>query len=247
MKTARSTIRLLREFTVEAPELGVSELSRRLGLDKASIHRLLRSLCDEGIVEQDEETKKYRLGLSILELAAARLKTFGFMHVAAEEMRILREEVGESIALHVQDRCELVCVQYAEASHPLTVRFTLGERSPIHVTAGGLIHLAHMQDDKWKKLVQDAVALYPTHPVSSARGLADAIQRARKDQTAISDETFQKGIRGLATSIRDSSGYFVATLSVVAPTSRKSIPELKRCRTALMNAAGRIGANIRHL
>ncbi|MCW6507820.1 IclR family transcriptional regulator [Lichenifustis flavocetrariae] len=247
MKTAKSTIRLLTEFSVAAPELGVSELARRLDLDKATVHRLLRTLAEGGMVEQDATTKRYRLGLAVLGLAAVRLRAFGFLELATEDMTQLRDDLGESVALHVREGYDVVCVQFVEASHPLTVRFVLGERSPIHLTAPGLLHLSEMPDLQWAALVEAAVRANPNLPGETPESLAERIDLARQDLTAVSDQTFQKGVRGMATSIRDMNGAFVGTLSVVAPTSRLSLAELRRRRPDLMTCAQRIGSKLRRM
>src|SRR5690348_15857549 len=79
VKTVRTTVRLLREFSVKEPDLGVSELARRLDLDKATVHRILWALAADRIVEQDPASKRYRLGFGILDLAASRMQSFHFL------------------------------------------------------------------------------------------------------------------------------------------------------------------------
>ena len=244
MKTAKLTIRLLREFSVQHPELGVSELARRLVLDKATIHRLLRSLCEEGIIEQNLATKRYRLGLAILDLAASRLQALGFVELAAGEMRSLREEVGESVGLHVRDGRDMVCVHYNEASHPLTVRFTLGERSPVHVTATGLISLAEMSAQDSASVVEEAARAYPAFPAPDINDFSEKLAKVRQEQLSVADQSYQKGVRGIAVPIRDGDGSLVATLSIVAPASRLSTVELLKHRSVLTETARRIGRKI---
>ena len=244
MKTARVTIKLLREFSADSPELGVSELSRRLDLDKATIHRLLRALCDEGIIEQDLATKKYRLGLAILDLAAARLKTLGFVEQALEEMRNLRDTLGETVAILVRDGLEMVCVQQHEASHPLTVRFTLGERAPIHVTAGGTLILAEMSDEDWPIVARDAAIANPGFAEAKVDQLVARVNRARVDGYAIADQTYQQGVRAIAAPIRDRVGKMVGVLSMVVPVTRMTLSTLRGHASELKGATKRIGDRI---
>lgn len=63
--------RLLREFGKGDRELGVSDLSRRLGLSKSTTHRLLHTLTVEGLLEQVPSTGHYRLAALVHDLAAS--------------------------------------------------------------------------------------------------------------------------------------------------------------------------------
>src|SRR5262245_42114715 len=106
MKTVRTTISVLRQFSKTEPELGVSEIARRLGLDKATIHRVLRTLITERFVEQDPATKRYRLGFGVLDIAAARMAGFHFLANTAAEIQRLSASIGESVGIHALDGIE---------------------------------------------------------------------------------------------------------------------------------------------
>lgn len=247
MKTARVTIRLLRAFDVQSPELGVTELAKRLDLDKSTVHRLLRALCDEGIVEQDPATKKYSLGLAILNLAAARLQSLGFVDQAADDVRALREQVNESVALHVRDRYDVVCVHSNDSPHRLSVRFTLGERSPIHLVAGGLVHLADVPEEELEAVVKGAIEAHPNQPSLGLDAVIGAVEKTRRDKTALTDELLQKGLRGLATAVRDNRGTLRGSLSIVVPTTRVSVAELRGFAPLLVETAERIARKVHTL
>jgi DNA-binding IclR family transcriptional regulator len=247
MKTARVTIRLLREFNVEAPELGVTELSKRMNLDKSTVHRLLRALCDEGIIQQDPDSKKYSLGMAILNLAAARLHSLGFVEQAADEMMALREVVNESVALHVRDGYDVVCVHSNESSHRLTVRFTLGERSPIHLVAGGLVHLADIPSGELEDFIKQSITAHPKQSQVDPKAIIKAVEETTRDGAALTDEMLQKGLRGLATAIRDNRGKLLGSLSIVVPSIRLSVSELRRFAPKLIGAAERIGSKARKI
>jgi DNA-binding IclR family transcriptional regulator len=159
-------------------------------------------------------------------------------------MRRLREEVNETVGLHVLDGHDMVCVQYNQASHPLTVQFWLGERTPVHVTATGLVCLANLSDDVWPAVVRASAAAYPSFPVPSDEEMISRIERIRRDQIGVADDSYQKGVRAMATPIRSDRGALVATLSIVAPVSRLTSGELLKHRKRLIDAAASIGRKI---
>jgi len=75
MRTVDKAMNLLNYFSTEKPEYGLSELAREAGLDKATTLRIMVSLARHGFIEQHPETKKYRLGNSVLRLARIREAT----------------------------------------------------------------------------------------------------------------------------------------------------------------------------
>ncbi len=109
MKTARKAVQLLRQFSRNEPELGVRDLARRLDMDSASVHRLLRALLAERFVEQDAATRRYRLGFGVVDLAAVRISQHGLLGIASPHLEQLRDETGETVALLVADHMEAVC------------------------------------------------------------------------------------------------------------------------------------------
>lgn len=240
MKTARTTIRLLREFSTKEPELGVSELARRLDLDKATVHRMLRALYAERVVEQDPVTKRYRLGIAILDLAAARLRNFQFLTHAVHEIEVLRDEIGESVALHVRDGHEMVCLDFAEAAQPVRVTFFIGERSPVHLTSGGRVALSHLEPAAWKALIAQSVAGYPDRGEAAARSYEPVLERVKKDGFAIADESYEHGVRAIAVPVLGVQGEVVCTICVAAPAQRRTVADLKKMVRPLTEAAHRI-------
>ena len=240
MKTVRTTVSLLRQFTAQEPELGVSELARRLGLDKATIHRVLKTLISERFVEQDPVTKRYRLGFAILDVAAARMASFQFLASTAAEIQRLSMEVGESIGIHALDGYEMVCLNFVEAPQPVRVSFFIGERFPVHLTSAGLASLSTMPRQQWTPLL--SLANQMSRPKVLAEEEAERILAdVRRDGFAVVDQTFEEGVRAIAMAICDASGAIACTVSIAAPAQRRSIEELKSFVPALSRSAARIG------
>ena len=103
LSTVRNAARLLKAFLSREESIGVSELSRRLGLGKSNVHRLLCTLVAEGLVEQDPRTGGYRLGIVMFELGEA-VKVHLDLHAAAGPVLAhLREQTGESSQIGVLD------------------------------------------------------------------------------------------------------------------------------------------------
>ena len=85
-------------------EAGVTELARRLGLHKSTASRLLATLQKRGLVEQDEETGKYRLGLVVIRLAERAERTLDLRGIAMPELERLARLTHETTGLGVARR-----------------------------------------------------------------------------------------------------------------------------------------------
>ena len=70
LTSVTNAVRALKAFSSSNPEWGVTDLARHLDLGKSTVHRILSTLTDEGMLEQSTETGKYRLGLVVFDLAA---------------------------------------------------------------------------------------------------------------------------------------------------------------------------------
>lgn len=237
MKTARTAIRLLRQFTPLTPELGVSDIAKRMSIDKASAHRLLRSLAEEGVVEQDESSKRYRLGLGILDFAAVRLAQFGFIELATPYLERLRDQTGETVALLVRDRHELVCIYVIESAQQVRVSFYVGERAPVHCTAAGIVFLSQLPEDERAEMIARSKERYPEARSVPPAALKQMVERARRQGYAIADDTYIDHVRAAAAPVRDSAGRVMCCVAVAAPRERIRLSQLwARARETIARA-----------
>ncbi|MDG4898555.1 IclR family transcriptional regulator [Mesorhizobium sp. WSM4976] len=243
MKTVRTTISVLRQFSKNEPELGVSEIARRLGLDKATVHRVLKTLIAERFVEQDPDTKRYRLGFAVLDIAAARMASFHFLANTAAEIQRLSASLGESVAIHALDAGEMVCLNFVEASQPVRVSFFIGERFPIHVTSSGMAALSTMDRAQWEPLLAIANRDKRAPPVSPV-DMEARLEKVRRDGFAVVDQTFEAGVRAIASPIRDGNGNLACTISVAAPAQRRSVDDIASLAPAVLETARRIGESL---
>ena len=96
MKSVDRALGVLRYFTVAEPELGLAEITRRTGLDKATVHRILTALSRNGLLEQISVSKKYRLGAEALRLARVREASIPISAIITPVLNHLAAEAGET-------------------------------------------------------------------------------------------------------------------------------------------------------
>ena len=152
----RNAARLLKVFRSRETDLGVSELSRRLGLGKSTVHRMLTTLVAEGLIEQDPRTGGYRLGIVMFELGQA-VRVHMDLHAAVGPVLAeLRAQTGESSQVGVLDGHEVVYVDRMESAHSLRLFTETGRRVPVHCTSSGKVLLAYLPEARRQAVLRAA-------------------------------------------------------------------------------------------
>ena len=142
MGTVSKALSLLDILAGPEARLGLTEIARASGFDKATTRRLLVELKANGLVEQDDTSRDYMLGPSLLRLGRLREARFPFARIADPVVRALAEATGETAHASEYGGGVLasVAVQASDKSNRVIVN--LGERLPLHATASGLAVLA---------------------------------------------------------------------------------------------------------
>ena len=220
LSSVANAIRLIKTFSDAEYEIGISELSKRLHLPKSSVHRLASTLADSGMLEQNEETGKYRLGLVMFELGSLVRRKMDFSSTAKPELMTLREKTGETVHMTVMGATSVIYINTLESTKSIRMTLDVGMRKPAYCTAEGKVLLAFKSSE-----VVDAIISFGlpertpktiTDPVVFQKELASVRNRGY----AIDDEECEVGMRCIAAPVRDHSGNVIAAISVAGPSQR---------------------------
>ncbi|MEF2277299.1 IclR family transcriptional regulator [Deinococcus sp. YIM 134068] len=211
--------RLLELFTVESPEIGVTQAARALGMSKSSVHALLTTLTQIGLLHRFV-TGRYRLGFRVMALNAVLMSHTSWRAVAREEMTHLADLVGEPVHLAAFDGGQAICLDKVEGNAPLT-NTRIGAALPPHATALGKIILAHRplsEVERW--LGSGGLRGYTPNTIVSRDELLSDLARTRERGYALSIEERSLGVCSVAAPIRDPNGEVIAAMSVSSATER---------------------------
>ncbi len=245
LSSVRNAARLLKVFLSREEELGVSELARRLGLGKSTVHRLLTTLASEGLIEQDPTTGGYRLGLVVFELGEAVRVHLDLHSAAGPVLASLREQTRESSQVGVLDGHDVVYVDRLESSQSLRLFTETGRRVPVHCTSSGKVLLAHLPPERQAALLDslDLVALTP-HTVTDREVLETELARVRRRGWAEAVNEREIGVASVAAPIRDASGAVVAAISIGAPTVRLPAAQRRDLGAIVIDAGEAVGRRL---
>lgn len=220
LNSVHNAARLLDAFSLERPEIGITELSQLLGLGKSTTHRLAATLAAHGLIELNPETHKYRLGLKIFVLGAVRLAQMELREQARPFLRQLNAQTQETVHLAILDEADVVYIEKFESPQLLRVMSWVGKRNPAYCTGVGKALLAYQPGSVVDPLLaQELLAHTPTTQTDPKRLRAE-LAEIRARGYALDNGELQPDIRCVAAPVRDWTGQVVAAISVTAPTQR---------------------------
>jgi len=210
-------------------EAGVTELARRLGLHKSTASRLLATLERRGLVEQDEESGKYRLGLIVIHLAERAERTLDLRAIAMPELDRLARATRETTGLGVQDGDQMRTVAQADGPNLVAMGDWTGRAAPLHSVAAGKVLLASLPEREIMRLVRRGLARCTERTITGLEPLLEELARVRRRGFATAFGEFDQGLNAIAAPVHDARGQVIAALDIWGPSFRVTphrIPEL---------------------
>ena len=220
LSSVANAILLLKAFSDEHSEIGISALSERLKLAKSTVHRLASTLLEAGMLEQNRETGKYRLGLAVFEMGSLVRRKIDFSFEAKPWLMSLREQTGETVDLSILDHGGVVCVNFLESQKVHRITSGIGLRKPAHCTAEGKALIAFQPPAVVESIVAQGLEQRTPRTIVQGAALNEELARIRSRGYATDDEEYELGVRAIAAPIRDDSGNAVAAVGVAGPTQR---------------------------
>ncbi|MDR6554756.1 IclR family transcriptional regulator [Paenibacillus qinlingensis] len=224
-----------------ASELTLTEIATRAQLHKSTVHRLLASLEGKGFIMRDEATDKYRLGYRLWELSANLSKEGDPGIILLPEMERLRDVLGETISLYVQDGLERVRIQAVQSNHAIRRVAPVGARMPLYVGASSKVLVAFAEPGLLEQLLTSAD--WPTGLGTQA--YLQQLSDTRRAGFATSVEEREPGAAAVSAPILDRGGRLVAALAVSGPANRLTLELMQEQAPTIMEAARRMGTMLR--
>ncbi len=244
MSTVGKAASLLEQFTLAEPEIGLSELARRADLDKATARRLLVALAAHRLVEQEPQSRRYRLGAGLSRLARIRDQHFPFARVAAPVLRRLAVETGETVHLSEFSAGALLTVHVELSARANRVNVDVGQVLPLHGTASGIAFLAAARDTVAEAYVGKSLEAFTQHTLTARDEVMQAVRLAAERGYSRSAQGYEEGVHSVGAAIRGPDGQPIGTLAVASPMSRVDDRSAEEQGRAAIAAARDIAARL---
>jgi DNA-binding IclR family transcriptional regulator len=221
-------------------EAGVTELARRLGLHKSTASRLLATLQRRGLVEQDEETGKYRLGLVVIRLAERAERTLDLRGIALPELQRLARATRETVTLGIVQGDACLTVAQVDGPNMVACSDWTGRTTPLHCVASGKILLAAMAERDVLRIARPGLPARTERTITGFEALMEELARVRRRGFATAFSEWIEGTNGVAVPVVDARGRVIASIGVWGPAFRVSAGRVAEIVASAREAAAAV-------
>jgi len=214
-------LRILQSFQEGPSSWGVRELSTHLGYSPATVQRILQTLKSHAFVDQDTQTRQYRLGNIYFKFIESLQRTYPVTQVAHSFMKTLRSRTQETVHLNVIEGNERLCIDNLESFQPLKGFMPIGSRSPLYAGASSKCLLAFSDEAFIEAYLQQVKPTAITkNTLTDLKKIRTEIERIKKQGYADSLGERNPGLGSLSAPVHEYRGMLLASLSL-------SIPEIR--------------------
>jgi IclR family transcriptional regulator, KDG regulon repressor len=241
----RKALSVLSVFTYAEPVLGVSEIGRRLGIGKSTVHRILATLVDEGFVERAPDDR-YRLSLKMYEIGHRVVSGQALRTVALGPLERLHAETSEAVNLVVLAGTDVVYLERIETAQMMAISSSTGRRRPAYTSSAGKCLLAFGPPDALEGVIAAGLSRIAPRTITTPTMLRRALAEVRQQGYAISVDEAAKAVASIGAPVFDSSGDCVAAVSLLGPAARMNATGYDRLARRVLAAAAAISRSLRN-
>jgi IclR family transcriptional regulator, KDG regulon repressor len=248
VRAVERALQILNCFDDSHPERGLTEISQFVDLHKATTHRIVTTLVNNGYLERTADNLKYRLGLRLANLG---FKVISRMDVRKEALPLMTELIkqwDETVDLSVFDNGEVLYIEVLRGNRALQIAAEVGQRLPAYCTASGKVFLASLPEADLEAARGQPMSSHTPKTVNSWNALRKQLEEVRTKGFAVDDEEMEVGILAISAPVRDQTGKVVAAISIPCPLNRMTSERKNEIATSLLTTthavSRRLGWNL---
>ena len=214
VKSLAKAMQVLECFTLQEPELGVTEISRKLGMLKTTVYNILNTFEQLGYVVQNPKTGKYYLGTKVLSLSYIVNTHMGLRERFLPYLEKIAAACGEVCYFGVPEGHEVLYIESVYPPGQARLRNLLGERAPMHCTGLGKAMLAYMP------LPDIPLPSFTPQTICDPATLKAELSVIRERGYAIDNMEHEIGIKCVGVPVFSADNRVIAAVSVSGPSMR---------------------------
>lgn len=225
--------------------LAISELAALLAVPKPTMHRIVRQLDTEGLLQREPHSRVYGPGPRLLSFALGAVRSSMRSAPRHAVLEALSAKVGETCNFGMIAGNAVLYLDRVEASWPFGLRFEPGSRVPLHCTSVGKLLLSIQPRRRRDQVIRaTTLARYTENTITDPDALHAELEDIRRRGHSIDNQEFLAGVVCLAVPVRDNKGVICAGLAMSAPHARMSVAEAVERLPALFEAAEQLAAQL---
>lgn len=230
VQTVQNAMRILKVFTINKREWTLTEIAREQNMSISTTKRLLYTLEKYGYVVRLADSKKYKLGLSILSLSGVVTTTMDIHREARSILIKLQQDYGEAIHIGVLEGIETVYLEKYESLNPVRLASFIGKNNPAYCSGCGKVLLAFKEQKDLEKIIKEierqGYTRYGVCTVKNTKELMEKLKRVKEKGYDICKDELSTGITSIAAPIYDYDESVIAAISITGPNNRMNIPAM---------------------
>ncbi|MFH0915780.1 MAG: IclR family transcriptional regulator [bacterium] len=248
VRSVARAVSILEQFTLERPELSLTEISNGIGLSKSTTHRLLSTLEATEMVEFDKKAARYRLGLKTFRLGSVVSKSMELVKQADPLLRTVADETDETSFLLVADGNEALCLRRFDGTHHVRVLFLeAGKRSAFNCGSAQRVLLAHLPEWRWEEVIANHVRRMTQYSLLARDELERDRREIRERGYSVSWEDVTLHACALGAPVRDATGAVVAAVSISGIVQRFSAERLPTLIRRIMEVGDELSRRLGYM
>lgn len=214
------------EVIYERKSARLTDISERLGLSPSTVHNHLSTLVEAGFVTRSDGV--YYISLNFLTYGEVARDRYKVSEAAQTELGDLASETGEAGSVAVAEDGFGYILIHESGSTDLPVDIFPGKRLPLHATSFGKVLLADRPDEDVEDVLDEYGKLaYTSKTIVDTNELIDELATIRSQGYAICNEERLRGIRSIASTVRNERGVAVGAIGITGPASRLTDDRLR--------------------
>jgi len=240
MNSIEKSIQILNYLSNVERSVGITELSLKLSFPKSTVHRILKSLLNYSLVDQERDTSKYRLGLRILEYSNSFYNSFDFRQIAKPILKKICLETGLTTFLTVWYNGKSICIDSITPSRNANTHLFVetGKEMPFHCAASAKVLLAYQLPEDIKRIINEkTLQKYTPRTIINSKKLEEHLLEIRHKGFSICDEELEEGIKAVAAPVKDINREAIASITITGLSKRISDNNIKKFIKILVDSA----------
>lgn len=244
--TLGKALAILDEIASSHEPLRFTDLLKRMGQPRGSLHRQLSHLLEEGMICLNEETGTYELGVRLLNFASVSWSRNTLRQTAEPFLNRLHELTNETVHLAVLRGDRVVYLDKVESCQAVRMHSQIGNTSPIYCTGVGKAMLSVLDDEQVAELAKRIeFKRFTEHTLADANALIREVQEIRQQGFAEDREEHEVGIRCVAAPLTTAQHQLRGGISVTVPVFRLQAGQLEQWQQWVMETAAQLNESLR--
>jgi DNA-binding IclR family transcriptional regulator len=221
-----SGLAVLRYLAGTGNPVGVTRIARDLELNSSTCFNILKTLVHEGLVNFDDSTKTYAIGIGLVELAKGSLEQASYVRMVRPHLEALASEHAITATLWQRTRDErVVLVDVADNSAAIRVHMSVGQRLPMYIAALGRCMAAYseLSEDQ----LRERIASLRWENAPSFDDYYAEVRKVRERGYAVDNGNYVKGVTTISAPIVDASHRAIMAVSAVGFAAQLDKAEIR--------------------